>query len=86
MSSRPLRVAVVGLGYWGPNLVRNLVELEDAEVVRICDARAEQLAPFARRYPKIRASTHFADVIGDDRVDAVVIATPVATHHRLASL
>lgn len=86
MSPRPIRVAVVGLGYWGPNLVRNLVELECAEVVRVCDARAEQLAPFVRRYPGIRASTHFADVIEDDRVDAVVIATPVATHHKLASL
>ena len=86
MTTRPVRVAVVGLGYWGPNLVRNLVELECAEVVRICDARAERLAPFVRRYPSIRASTHFADVIEDERVDAVVIATPVATHHKLASL
>jgi len=86
VSTRPVRVAVVGLGYWGPNLVRNLVELECAEVVRVCDARAEQLTPFVRRYPTIRASTHFADVVEDERVDAIVIATPVATHHKLASL
>ena len=66
--------------------MRNLVELEQAEVVRVCDARAQQLAPFVRRYPTIRASTHFADVVEDERVDAIVIATPVATHHKLASL
>jgi predicted dehydrogenase len=86
VSLRPVRVAVVGLGYWGPNLVRNLVDLDSAEVVRVCDSRAEQLAPFVRRYPTIRASTHFADVVDDESVDAVVIATPVATHHKLASL
>jgi len=86
VSTRPVRVAVVGLGYWGPNLVRNLGELDGAEVVRLCDTRPEQLAPFVRRYPTISASTHFSDVIEDERVDAVVIATPVATHHKLASL
>jgi predicted dehydrogenase len=86
VSERPLRVAVVGLGYWGPNLVRNLVELEGAEVARVCDTRAEQIKPFVRRYPTIRASTHFGDVVEDENIDAVVIATPVATHHKLAAL
>jgi predicted dehydrogenase len=85
VSSR-IGVAVVGLGYWGPNLLRNLVELEDVNVVRLCDARDEQLAPFGRRYPAIEASTRFADVVEDKRVDAVVVATTVSTHHKLASL
>jgi predicted dehydrogenase len=85
VSSR-LGVAVVGLGYWGPNLLRNLVELEDVEVLRLCDASADRLRPFARRYPAIQASATFADVVEDERVDAVVIATPVSTHHKLASL
>jgi predicted dehydrogenase len=84
--SGPVRVAVVGLGYWGPNLLRNLVEIEAAEVVRICDARSERLAPFARRFPAIPSSARYADVIEDERVDAVVIATPVQTHFRLASV
>jgi predicted dehydrogenase len=86
MSADPVRVAVVGLGYWGPNLLRNLVELECAEVARLCDARAEQLQPFAMRYPAIPSSTHFGDVIDDETVEAVVIATPVSTHFRLASV
>ncbi len=86
MRSGRVRVAVTGLGYWGPNLLRNLVEAEGAEVVRICDASADRLRPYARRYPAIARSTRYADVIEDKRVDAVVIATPVSTHFKLASV
>lgn len=85
MSAARLRVAVVGLGYWGPNLLRNLVELDEAEVVLICDQRQEKLELSGRRYPAIDATTSYLDVISDERVDAVVIATPVATHFDLAS-
>ena len=53
----PVRVAVVGLGYWGPQLVRNLYESAEAELAVICDARPEALAPLARRYPGV-AQTH----------------------------
>ncbi|HET8811932.1 MAG TPA: Gfo/Idh/MocA family oxidoreductase [Gaiella sp.] len=83
--SEPLRVAVVGLGYWGPNLLRNLVELGDAEVVTMCDTRDERLEHWGRRYPAIERTTSYMDVLSDDRVEAVVIATPVATHFELAS-
>lgn len=80
----PLNVAVVGLGYWGPNLVRNLHEIEEANVSVVCDARPEQLAAIRRRYPSVRLSTEYADVLADPAVDAVAIATPVGTHHTLA--
>ncbi len=83
--SEPLRVAVVGLGYWGPNLLRNLVELPDAEVVTICDARQERLEHWGRRYPAIGCTTSYLEVLSDDRVEAVVIATPVSTHFELGS-
>ena len=85
MNGDRVRVAIVGLGYWGPNLLRNLVEIEEAEVVRICDSRFARLVPFARRYPAIPSSGRYADVIEDEHVDAVVIATPVPTHFGLAS-
>jgi predicted dehydrogenase len=80
----PIRVAVVGLGYWGPNLLRNLHEIPNAEVVRACDVRREALARVARRYPAIAQSSRFSDVIADPAVDAVVVATPVSTHYDLA--
>lgn len=78
-------VAVVGLGYWGPNLLRNLVELDDARVVAMCDLRPERLEAFGRRYPAVDRTTSYDDVLERDDVDAVVIATPVSSHFALAS-
>jgi predicted dehydrogenase len=79
-----MRAAVVGLGYWGPNLVRNLHELEGAEVAYVCDLREDALAKISRRYPSVATTTSYADVLADPAVDAVVIATPVSSHHPLA--
>jgi predicted dehydrogenase len=81
---KPVNVAVVGLGYWGPNLVRNLHELDAAEVSVVCDAREEQLATIGRRYPAVQLTTDYATVLADPMVDAVALATPVGTHHALA--
>jgi predicted dehydrogenase len=80
----PVRVAVVGLGYWGPNLVRNLHALPEAEVVWACDLREEALVAHARRYPAIPQTTAFDDVLEDPAVEAVVVSTPVSTHFELA--
>lgn len=84
MRTEPVRVAVVGVGYWGPNLVRNLLEYEGAEVACVCDRDPAALARVARRYPSLRTTTALDLVLGDDAVDAIAIATPVSTHHRLA--
>lgn len=81
----PVRVAVVGLGYWGPNLVRNLYELPTAEVSLVCDQRPEALEQIVRRYPSVRTTTQFAEVLEDPGIEAVVIATPIGTHFDLAS-
>ena len=83
--SQPLRVAVVGLGYWGPNLLRKLVELPEADVVTVCDSREDRLQRWGRRYPAIGRTTSYMDVLSDDRIEAVVIATPVSTHFEFAS-
>jgi len=80
----PVRVAVVGVGYWGPNLVRNLYELRGAEVVWACDLRTKALAALARRYPAVPWTTRFDQVLEDPAVEAVVVATPVSTHYELA--
>ena len=80
-----VRVAVVGLGYWGPNLVRNLHEVDDAEPALVCDLRPEALATIQRRYPAVQTTTDFDDVIGDPTIDAVAIATPVSSHFELAA-
>jgi predicted dehydrogenase len=81
---RPLPVAVVGVGYWGPNLVRNLIEHEEAHVAWVCDRDPEALGRIARRFPSLRTTTELDVVLGDGDVEAIAIATPVSTHHRLA--
>ena len=80
----PVRVAVVGLGYWGPNLVRNLFELPSAEVVLVCDRRLEALEELGKRYPSVRGTTSFADVLENQSIEAVVVSTPIGTHYELA--
>jgi predicted dehydrogenase len=75
-------VGVVGLNYWGPNLARNFDAL--ANLTWLCDLDESHLAPMAERYPRARATTRFEDVLADESLDAVVIATPVPTHHALA--
>lgn len=79
-----LGVAVVGLGYWGPNLVRVLHEMPGAALETVCDLSDEMLSRTCRRYPGLRATTRFDEVLADASIDAVAIATPVATHYSLA--
>jgi predicted dehydrogenase len=82
---RPVKVAVVGLGYWGPNLVRNFHEVPEAELVAVCDSRQAPLAKIAQRYPYVRSCTSFEEVLADDAIEAVAIATPVSSHFPLAA-
>jgi predicted dehydrogenase len=83
-AGRPLAVAVIGLGYWGPNLLRVLADDAGIVVKWICDRDEERLARFHRRYPLTLCTTAADDVLEDPAVDAVVIATPVGTHFQLA--
>jgi predicted dehydrogenase len=76
------RVGVVGLNYWGPNLVRNFDEL--ADLAWLCDLDEERLATISSRYPGARATTRYEDLLSDNGLDAIVIATPVPTHYALA--
>jgi predicted dehydrogenase len=79
-----LRVAVVGCGYWGQNLLRNFCELEETEVVLVCDFDSRALGRAKRRYPSIEVTQSYGEVLADPRVDAVVLATPVSTHYPFA--
>jgi predicted dehydrogenase len=77
-------VAVVGLGYWGPNLVRVLIERSDVEVRWICDSDVSRLEHFGRRYPSVQLTQEVDEILEDPSVDGVLLATPVFTHYELA--
>jgi predicted dehydrogenase len=79
-----IRCGVLGYGYWGPNLVRNLAETPGAEVAGISDSRPECLATAKRRYPAVRVTTEPGELIESPEIDAILIATPVATHFDFA--
>jgi len=79
-----VRVGVVGLGYWGPNLARNFASLPDAELSWICDGDPDQLERAAGRFPGVRTTADFDELLSDAELDAVAIATPVPTHAPLA--
>lgn len=78
-----MRTAVIGLGYWGPNLVRNLAASAETELVAICDRDEARLSSIGAQYPAARLVRDAADVFASDEVEAVCIATPVATHYPL---
>lgn len=78
-----LRAAVVGLGYWGPNLARNFASSARAELASLCDRDPDRLEELGRRYPAARRSPSAGEVLKADDVDVVAIATPVDTHYPL---
>jgi predicted dehydrogenase len=78
-----IRIGVIGYGYWGPNLVRNFVELRDAELAAVADLDPAKLAIVKRRFPSVTVTTDLHEVLGDPSIDAVAIATPVGSHFEL---
>lgn len=82
--SQPLKVGVVGIGYWGPNIIRNLADMRDATLFAICDQVPERLQATRRKYPAAQIYTEFDHMLKNPHLDAVAIATPVSTHYSLA--
>lgn len=77
-------VAIIGLGYWGPNLLRNFASIDEWDVRWACDLKEQNLSKVRSSYPTIRTTTSIDDVFADDAVDLVAIATPTKTHFPLA--
>ena len=79
-----VKVGVIGYGYWGPNIVRNLHTLEDCQVVAMCDKNPDALRRAHRLYPRLRLTTDFGEILQSPDIDAVAVITPVWTHYELA--
>ena len=84
VASNVVRFGVIGYGYWGPNIVRNLQALENARLMALCDKSTAALERAHRLYPGLHVTTDFADVLGSPDIDAVAVVTPVWTHYELA--
>ena len=80
----PLRIGVIGYGYWGPNLTRNFFEIPSSEVIAIADKRKEQLERAELKYPRVTLTENYKDLFSLD-LDAVVISTPPASHFAIAT-
>ncbi len=83
--SRGTGCAVVGYGYWGPNVVRNVIENRDLRLIAVCETQEARAHEFNRRHPGFTCTPDLDDVLNDPAVEAVFIATPPATHHSLVS-
>jgi len=79
-----VRTGIVGLGYWGPNLLRNLYANRRCEDLVICDSDGGRLNRMSERYPDLTATMDFTDLTSDPNLDAIVIATGVSSHYPLA--
>jgi len=75
-----IKIGVIGYGYWGPNLVRTFAEAQHGTVVAVSDLDPKKLAQVNKRYPAVRTTNNFQDLLRDPEIDAVAIATPVSTH------
>src|ERR671917_2122543 len=80
-----IRTAVIGYGYWGPNLVRNVIERPEMEFAGLCELDPARAAAFSARVPGARVFTDLAEVVEDTTIDAVLVATPPRTHHAIVA-
>ncbi len=79
-----IRLAQIGIGYWGKNLLRNFLATNDAQVTAVCDRDPAVLEKIVVQYPLLQFSEHAQEIFGDDRIDAVAIATPSESHFELS--
>lgn len=78
-----IKIGVIGYGYWGPNLVRNFAELPGVTVAAVSDLDPKKLETVQRRYPAVKRTTDFQELLRDPDIDAIAVATPVSSHFAL---
>lgn len=79
-----VNIGVIGCGYWGPNLIRNFSQIKDCKVLWCADLRDDRLSHMKELYPNIKTTKNYIDIINDNEVDAIAIATPVSKHFEMA--
>jgi predicted dehydrogenase len=84
MVNSMINMGILGVGRWGPNILRNFVSMEDVRVSAVCDTDAHRLEAISKRYPDIETNSDVNDIMANRKISSVVIATPLATHFPLA--
>jgi predicted dehydrogenase len=79
-----IKLGIIGYGYWGPNVVRNFLLIEGAQIISICDINKDALSKAQKNYPKIKTVLDPNEILTSPEIDAVAIVTPVYTHFELA--
>lgn len=79
-----INAAVIGCGYWGPNLIRNFYETDGVNLISCCDLQRQRLDYIKKRYPSVVITSDYMEILTDSNVDAVIIATPISTHFQIA--
>ena len=78
------KIALIGYGYWGPNLLRNFMDVPDCEVLYCCDKDINRLKDVRKRYPSLIVTREYQDLLSDPELNAVIIATPTKFHYQIA--
>ena len=85
MKTDTFKIGVIGYGYWGPNLVRNFMQLNESNVVMVSDLNESRLQKVKENYPSVQTTVSYKDIIENLEIDIVAIATPVRTHFKFAA-
>ncbi|MFZ0286695.1 MAG: Gfo/Idh/MocA family oxidoreductase, partial [Terriglobales bacterium] len=83
MSGTMVKFGVIGYGYWGPNVVRNLDAMDKAEVLAVCDKSPASRKRVQKAYPGVRVTSDAAELMSSKELDAIAVITPVWTHYEL---
>ena len=78
-----IKIAIIGCGYWGPNYLRNFMQLKNSQVLTCCDLSRKNLDKVKNHYPALEVTTDYKKILEDKRINAVVIATPAKTHYKI---
>ena len=84
MDEKKVSIAVIGCGYWGPNLIRNFNSLENAKTDYVCDIDENKTNQIKLKYPNVKVTKDYREILADPSIDAVAIALPVLKHYQVA--
>lgn len=79
-----MNISLIGYGYWGPNLARNISQNKNLNFIKVCDSRQDRLLLAKKTYPNIGITSNFENILLDNKTDAVIIATPISEHFSMA--